>query len=374
MFSKSKKSAAFLITGLLLSIQTLPVMAQNMSDQDIVNAVVNRPENIGFSGKRTLLVKRQNSKDLEATAEIEYADRNNYLAKITGPTEIHHIEFRMVNGINSAFFPDEKLFLFNGGKNTSYMPERIILSTLTSDPKLLFENYTIQRQPDGNEALNPVYVLDFIPKHSFENQKYKLVMTPRRRYSIDKQTFHILREQRFWDEYKNGQYTNSPTFFADAKYNIFTKQPIKPAITEFKSAEKLNRVDLGGKEKNSFLSYASVAEAEAQEKMKINYPTYLPIGFKLKDIQVFTLFGSRIQLLNFSDGLNDLMITIRPQQNAFVTLLAGAFSLNLIKKVSDLSHQAPFNYHPIESDTKIAIVFGDVYPIQLQKVATSLSL
>ncbi len=374
MFSMNKKSAACLMSGLILSLQTLPVMAQKMSDQEIVNAVVNRSETVGFTGKRTLLVKRQNSKDLEATAEVEYADRNNYRAKITGPTDIRNIEFRMVQGANSAFFPDEKLYLFNGGKNTSYMPERIILSTLTSRPDLLTKNYTVQRQPDAVEAFNNVYVLDFVPKNSFENQKNKLVLTPRRRYSIHKETFHILREQRFWDEFKNGQYVNSPDAFADAKYSTFSTQANKPSISEFKSTDKLNRVNLGGQEKNSFLSYASVQAAEAQEKMQINAPSYLPEGFALKDIQVFTLFGARIQLLNYSDGLNDLMISIRPQQNAFVTLLAGAFSLNLIKKVSDLSHQAPFNYFPTQSDTKIAIVFGDVYPVQLQKVANSLSL
>jgi len=373
MFS-IKKSAAFLVSGLILSLQTLPVMAQNMSGQEIVNSVVSRPENIGFTGTRTLRVKRQNSKDLVARAEVEYADRNNYRFKITEPNDIHNIEFRMVQGNNSAFFPDEKLYLFNGGKNTSYMPERIVLSTLTSRPDLLFKNYDIQRQDDAIEALTPVYVIDLVPKNSFENQKNKLVMTPRRRYSIDKQTFHILREQRFWDEFKNGQYTKSADAFSDAKYDTFTKQASKPAIAEYKSAEKLNRVNLGGQEKNSFLSYSSVAAAEANEKMIINYPSYLPTGFELKDIQVFTLFGARIQLLNFSDGLNDLMISIRPEQNAFVTLLAGAFSLNLIKKVSDLSHQAPFNYFPVQSQTKIAIVFGDVYPIQLQKVANSLSL
>jgi len=356
-----------IFSSLMLALSGLPAQAQGtLNAQQIMQQALNRKETQGFEGIRRLKVYRLNSQPLEASAEVTYANRNNYNVKIAQPFGIKGIEFNMRSGVNNAYFPDEKLYLYNGSPNTSYMPERIILSQMINRPDLILNNYEIKLEKEGFVSLNPAYVLDFIPRHTITYDEQQYWQTPRRKYWFDKETLHILQEQRYWDM--------SEQPYAISWYETFKKGDVSSRLPELKAPSGTNQIDLGSGGKNSFLSYATVADAEAREKIKINTPSYLPKGFELKDIQVFTLFGARIQVLNYTDGLNDMMITIRPQQNAFVTLMAGAFSLNLIKKITDLSHQAPNNYHSTASDNRIAVVFGDLHPAELQKVGASLSL
>lgn len=358
---------ALILSSLLLSLQPMAALAQQqLSPQQILQQTLNRRESQGFVGKRRLKVYRQNASPLEAAADVVYTDRNNYNVSIAAPFGIKGIQFNMHKGVNVAYFPDEKLYLFNGGPNTSYMPERIILSQLVNKPELLWSNYTLRRAPDDITNLTATYVVDLIPKHTFTYNNQQYWQTPRRKYWIDKQHFHILQEHRYWDM------SDQP--YATAWYETFRKEDTRTRLSEPQAPGGTNQIDLSGGGKNSFLTYSTVAEAEAREKIRVATPSYLPTGFELKDIQVFTLFGARIQVLNYTDGLNDLMITIRPQQNAFVTLLAGAFSLNLIKKITDLSHQAPNNYHSTATENRIAVVFGDLHPVELQKVGASLTL
>jgi hypothetical protein len=216
--------------------------------------------------------------------------------------------------------------------------------------------------------------VQFTPKHqTIDDEKKPIALVPRRVYWLDHDTMQVIKEERHWDWVKDNSWQFNNEAYSEASYDIYSPIP-KPEIPKIDPQGSINKVTLSGHDKNSFLTYATVEEAEKAEGIKINMPTRLPEGFVLKDIQVFTLFGARIQVLNFTDGINDMMITIRPQQNAFVTLMAGAFSLNLIKKISDLSSQAPNNYYSNASEKRIAVVFGDVIPIELQRVATSLTL
>lgn len=341
-----------------LSLTLFGHQAQAITAFDVVEQALQSRSNIGFEGEKELEVSRLNSDPLKANAMIRYANRQNYSLQIIAPLAIKDVHFHMSNGINSAFFPDEKLFLHAGGKDTSDMPESIILGQLTDNLNLLKQNYTALDVQEEFANLNPVWVLDFIPKNGF--------LTPRRKYWVEKETFQVLREERYWG-------TDQPPY-SKAYYLTFKKQDKPVVIQPLQAPSGVNKVDLSGKEKNTFLTYSSVAEAERKEKIKIAYPNYVPSGFQLKYIQIFTLFGARIQLMGFTDGLNDLQVTIRPQQNAFVTLLAGASSLSLIKKVSDLSYQAPNNYFSRNGTKNVAVAFGDLHPDELKKVAESLPL
>lgn len=354
--------------SLLLSTQAPPAQAQTeLTAVQLVDRIIKRPESRGFTGKRNLRVYRQGTSPYDAKADVVYADRNNYSLHITSPQQIQNIRFNMIQGVNSAFFPDEKLFLYNGGANTSYMPERIILSQITPRLDLIQKNYEISRQADDFVSGNPTYVLEFKPKNVFVgNNKKDNWVAPRRKYWIDKESFYILREDRYWDMSANP--------YSTAWYEIFQKSTGKPQVAALTPPAGTTQVNLSGQENNSFLTYSTVQQAEAKEGIRISMPGYLPKGFEFKDVQVFTLFGARIQVMNFTDGVNDLMVTVRPQQNAFVTLLAGAFSLNLIKKITDLSHQAPNNYVPVNSPNRVGVAFGDVHPEELQRVAYSLTL
>lgn len=372
---KSSRWLTTLATALILGTQALPAMA--ISPQEIVQGMAAQTTAEGFTGIRTLIVHRTDTAALQATAKVAFADRNNYDIEITGPDSIRGIKFHMKNGVNSAYFPDEKLHLIQGGPNTSYMPERVILSLLPQKTALLESNYDVKLIREEGISGNLAYVVDFIPKHkttqkSADGKDQTMALTPRRRYWLEKNTFHVIKESRYWDSVNpNGSWNFSETPYSEAGYSTFTHGP-KPTIPDLTPAGQLNKVNLSGKEKNSFLTYNSLAAAQ-QAGISVNLPSYIPQGFQLKDIQVFSLFGAQIKVLNFTDGLNDLMITIRPQQNAFVTLMAGAFSLNLIKKITDLSAQAPNNYFSTNNEKFIAVSFGDVMPSELQRVVVNMN-
>lgn len=361
-------STLFAVSSLAINSPFTTAVAQAQTEMRAEQLLQNMLSNSGktsFTGQRELKVFRANSAPLTATSEIIFKNANNYQLKITGPDAIRGIMFRSDAGKITAFFPDEKLHLFNGAPQTAYMPERIILSSLNNDLNKIMANYEVKRGADEIENLTQVYVLDFVPKHRVSNAGKEYWFTPRRKYWIDKRTFQVLKEERYWDM------GNSP--YSVVKFTLLKPEP-STVVPAFKAQDNLTRIDLGANNKNSFNTYRTAAEAEVAEKIKINLPNYVPKGFSLKDIQVFSLFGARIQVLNYTDGLNDMMLTIRPEQYGFVTLLAGAFSLNLIKKITDLSYQAPNNYNSVATEQRIAVAFGDMSPFELQRVASSLSL
>ena len=333
--------------------------AENLSATEIIQHTL-KNQNKGFVGTRSVTVSRRKkagkgNKSYPAKAKVKYIDNQNYSIQITEPKDIRGIQFNMNKGVNNAYFPDEKLYLFNGDKGTSSIPEGLILGRITDDLALLKQNYTIKKSADAFHRTDISYVLDITPKNPNT--------TPRRKYWIDKKTFQVLREERFWGSDESSYSQSSYERFL-SKGNVTL-----PTLTPPKD---VRRIDLGGQGKNSFLNYASSASAEAKEKIKILTPSYLPPGFQLKNIQVFSLFGARIQLQNYTDGMNSLLVTVRPQQNFFVTMLAGAFSLNLIQKISTLSFHAPNNYAPRSTEKQVVVAFGDVHPQELKKVSASI--
>lgn len=365
---KTALSTLLAVSSLAVSLPftTAAVQAQaEMRAEQLLQNMLSNSGKTAFTGQRELKVFRSNSAPLTATSEVIFKNANNYQLKITGPDAIRGITFRSDAGKITAFFPDEKLYLFNGVPQTAYMPERIILSSLNNDFNKIMANYEVKRVADEIENLTQAYVLDFVPKHRVSNGGKDYWFTPRRKYWVDKSNFQVLKEERYWDM------GNNP--YSVVKFTSFNASP-GTVVPEFKTQDNVTRIDLGAKNKNSFNTYGTLAAAESAEKIKINLPNYVPKGFALKDIQVFSLFGARIQVLNYTDGLNDMMLTIRPEQYGFVTLLAGAFSLNLIKKITDLSYQAPNNYNSVATEQRIAVAFGDMSPFELQRVASSLSL
>lgn len=346
-------------TGLTL-LTTLPAWAQELTPPEIVQQVAAHANKVSFQGERTMEVYRQNNaKPLTGKVKVQYADLSNFNLKIQEPNTIAGIQFNMSNGVHSAYFPEEKLFLFNGDQSTAQLPYGVVLGHVSERPDLLKKNYTAVRMADDFVALTQAYVLDFQPVHGFNK-------TPGRRFWISHNTFQILREERFWDPNQGSYYKNY--------YEVFQPLDKKPTIGALTQLDGFTQVNLNGKDKNSFMTYGTAAQAETQENIKILQPTYVPEGFELKNIQVFSLFGGRIQLQNYTDGLNELTVVIRPQQNFYVTLMMGLFSLNLIKKISDISHHIPSNYANRAGKEHIAVIFGDATPDELNKVSASLPL
>lgn len=355
---RSKLITQSLSTTLCFLLTAPMVLAQQSDPWQIVKKVQSAVGKVSFDGSREVKVYRQNTNPLVAQANIKYADQSNFSIKITDPRSISGIQFVMKQGKNSAFFPDEKIYLFNGDKKTAHMPVSIIIGEITDNFNLLKKNYDVFQMADDHVALTPTYVLDFQPQNSKGGFK-----TPARRYWISQEDYQILREERYWDPSQNPYYENS--------YKHYKTYSQKTAISPVKPPNSVKKVDLSGEQKNAFLTYSTVKEAEAKEKIKIRLPKYVPSGFEIKNIQVFTLMGARIQVLNYTDGLNDLLITTRPSQNFFVTLLAGAFSLNLLQKMKDLSYHAPNNYMSRTTDKQIIVAFGDLLPGELKKTVDS---
>ncbi|MEZ0375185.1 MAG: hypothetical protein ACAI44_39225, partial [Candidatus Sericytochromatia bacterium] len=225
-----------------------------------------------------------------------------------------------------------------------------------------------------NEDFNgrATYHVSFIPKHRIRDQNGHLQpLAPRRHLWLDHETMNVLREARFWDWVNDdGSWNYNQNPFADLWYESYYSE-FNPQIEAVSSQAK--KLMLSGQDNNTALSYSSVAEAESRESVRIPRPSYLPRGFVLKDIQVFKVFGQRVQVQNYTDGMNDLMISFQPEANVLATLFDKDFNMNLIQRVTDLSQLAPNNYFTAPFGSGNVTVFGDVMPIELQRVAGSLS-
>ena len=257
---KTALSTLLAVSSLAVSLPftTAAVQAQaEMRAEQLLQNMLSNSGKTAFTGQRELKVFRSNSAPLTATSEVIFKNANNYQLKITGPDAIRGITFRSDAGKITAFFPDEKLYLFNGVPQTAYMPERIILSSLNNDFNKIMANYEVKRVADEIENLTQAYVLDFVPKHRVSNGGKDYWFTPRRKYWVDKSNFQVLKEERYWDM------GNNP--YSVVKFTSFNASP-GTVVPEFKTQDNVTRIDLGAKNKNSFNTYGTLAAAESAEK------------------------------------------------------------------------------------------------------------
>jgi hypothetical protein len=75
--------------------------------------------------------------------------------------------------------------------------------------------------------------------------------------------------------------------------------------------------------------------------------------------------------LRYDNGLARVVVTYRTKPNFFLTLLAGAFALALVDKISALSYHAPNNYAVIEKGDYLVYAYGDLYVENLKAIANS---
>jgi hypothetical protein len=121
-------------------------------------------------------------------------------------------------------------------------------------------------------------------------------------------------------------------------------------------------------------SFNTIKEAEIFFKTNFPSPNYLPKGFSLKKVEVLNFYDTKIIVQEYYDGLSTIYLTYRTKPNIFLTLLAGNFSLSLIRKLSDLSYHAPFNYYTRDSGQNLVISFGDLHPDELKKITDSVNI
>lgn len=325
---------------------------------ELVQRTLAAQGSVTYTGTRIQLLTRQNL-SLKATMRVFFQNDRNYRVTVQEPTALNGVNLWMKDNRANVFFPAENLLFQNDNPTGSNEAASTIFGLVSANPTLLQRNYSLRilseaEVPDQIVAMTPCYVLEVEPLRGY--------VTPGHRFWISQDSYQVLKEERTWGKGASPYFTSYyEDFLPTSQVNTAVGLP----------AAKLNTVQLQQDQKNSFVAYRTVAEAEKALGQKVLLPTYVPGGFQLHSLQFATLFGTRIALLHYTDGINWMFVSYRPKPNMFLTLMAGAMALGLVDKFSNLSYQAPYNYFGAEKDNQLLYAYGDLYPEDLQRVVGS---
>lgn len=360
--------AKSLLLGFALA---LPVMAPvSAGPLPLAAALSRKTPPAPYVGQRELKVYRQNSQPYATTLDIHYRDAENYDLTLTGPAEMSGLRINTVAGVTSALFPGEKQ-LFD---SFAFQPAaRTLVNQLSARQELIGENYELKLQnKDAVVNGTHTYVIDFVPKHTVADAsgRAQLPIAPRRRYWLEQNSLQVMREERYWDwKGLDGSWNyNASPYFTSAFLSYSTAPGT--AVTPLAAAGDIKAFHLSG-QTGKWLSYPNAPEAQKHEGLNIAQPGYLPPGFKLVDIQILNMSGTRIQLQNYTDGVNDLMIASLPA-NQLMNVLSTGLSFAMVQKLSALTVQLPYNFVDASAGDHLVEVFGDVLPEELQRVGAHL--
>lgn len=347
-----------LSAGLILAIAA-PAWA-DPAPFELVQRTLAAQGAVTYTGTRVQLLTRQNL-NLKATMRVFFQNDRNYRVTVQEPTPLNGVNLWMQDNRANVFFPAENLLFKNDNPTGSNEAASTIFGLVSANPGLLQRNYSLRilpesEVPDQIVAMTPCYVLEAEPLRGY--------VTPGHRFWISKDTYQVLKEERTWGR-------GVAPYFSSFYEDFLPTSQVDTAVGL--PGSKLNTVQLQQDQKNSFVAYRSVSEAEQATGTHIALPTYVPAGFQLHSLQFASLFGTRITLLHYTDGLNWMFVSYRPKPNMFLTLMAGAMALGLVDKFSNLSYQAPYNYFGAEKDSQLLYAYGDLYPEDLQKVVGSVA-
>jgi hypothetical protein len=348
---------------LLAALVLLPTTSAwaDPAPSELVQRAIQAEGSVPYTGLRIQHLTRQNL-SLLARMRIFLQDDHNYRVTMEEPDTLAGVHLWMKDNKANVYFPGQNLLFQNDNPTGSNEAASTIFGLVSADPQALQRNYTLRILSDAEEpksivAMTPCYVLDAEPIRGY--------VTPGHRFWISKQTYQVMKEERTWGR---GVAPYFSSYFDD-----YTPQDRVDTSVGISRAH-LNSVQLQHDQKNSFVQYRSLEAAEKAIGGKVALPTYVPAGFQLHSIQFATLFGTRITLLHYTDGLNWLFVSYRPKPNMFLTLMAGAMALGLVDKMSALSYQAPYNYFGAEVHDQLLYAYGDLFPEDLQRVVGSLSV
>lgn len=352
-------ASKFLLTLAMTVAVSAPAWAAP-APLELVKQTLEAQGSVTYTGKRIQLLDRQALK-LKAVMRIFYQDQKNYRMTVQEPNTLTGVNLWLKNNRANVFFPAENLLFRNDNPTGSNEAASTIFGLLSANATLLQRNYSLKilsdtEEPNNIVALTPCYVLEVEPLRGY--------LTPGHRFWISRDSFQVMREDRTWGRGLAPYFSSYFDEFLPTS-QVNTEVGLPPA--------KLNTVELQAEKKNSFVQYRTVEEAERAVGEKVALPTYVPAGFQLHAIQFANLFGSRITLLHYTDGLNWMFVSYRPKPNMFLTLMAGAMSMGLIEKLSALSFQAPYNYQGVDKNDNWVYAYGDLYPNDLQQVVGSIA-
>jgi outer membrane lipoprotein-sorting protein len=310
-----------------------------------------------FKATRTQQVIRQDMV-LHADAKVNFASPTKYQIALTNPKEIDGLNLVLDQNKLTAFFPKEKLLFQSDIPAGSEEVKDLVMGKLTDDPASLSRNYKVTLAPQMDiVALYPCYKLILEPAKGLGP-----TAPPGRRLWVAKETGVIMKEERYW--------SNEMASYFISEYNNFSTAAPTISLTIPREANKLK---LAKGSPTNMVRYPSLEAAKADGKT-IYAPTFVPDGFKLRAVDVMSLYGTDIVLVRYNDGLNNLTVTYRTKNNAFLTLMAGAFALSLVDKISALSYHAPNNYAFAEKGDTYVYAYGDLWVDALKQVANSVPI
>lgn len=333
-----------------------PAVAQSAVSAAQVIALAVRGENkTAFKGIRVQQVVRQDMV-LHANAKIDFSNAANYQIAIDQPKEIQGLNLVLDQNKLTAFFPKENLLFQSDAPAGSEEAKDLILGNLTDDPAALARNYKVTVAPELDVvALYPCYKLTVEPAKGLGP-----TAPPGRRYWIAKENGLVMKEERYWSD-------EQAAFFI-SQYNTFSTAQ-KPAI-KLTIPREVSKLKLAKGSPTNMVRYPSLEAARAAGK-PVWGPAVVPDGFKLQAVDVMSLYGTDIVIIRYHDGANNMAVTYRTKENSFLTLMAGAFALSLVEKISALSYHAPNNYAVIEKNGFYVYAYGDLWVENLKNVANS---
>lgn len=362
---------AFLGLSFLVNINSIS-LAKDLTPQEVITKSFQTWEKQSFSGKRTQRITRQGSSGqitMEAKAIVDFVDKDNIMVSLKEPKGISGIKYSVNSGRASIVFNDEKLAFTDSVVSAGSMISDNIIGRLTTDPNLISKNYSITMYPDDEVASKICYVLDIKP-NSNRNGDKSYWPVPARKYWISKDSFQILKEDRYWSENVEPFYTSQYTEYKNMPY-------VESPNVKLRIPKEINKVFLGNKKDKveTYLeSFTNPLDVEKKVKEKPVYPKYIPDGFKFRETLVLNFYDTKLYIHKYDDGLNSFFVSYRTRPNLFLALIAGNFSLSLIQKMSDLSFHAPYNYLIKDTQKYLIESFGDLYPEDLKKINDSLVL
>lgn len=328
------------------------------SVRDVLALVARQEGRQRFKGVRVQQCVRQDMV-LDARARVDHLDGQNYQISLTGPKELVGLNLLLEQNKLTAFFPREALLFQSDTPAAAEEVRDLVLGKVTTDAQALQRNYRLSVAPEPDiVALYPCWRLTAEPIAGFGPDS-----PPGHRFWIARETGVVMKEERFWGP-------NEAAYFTSRFDSLSTAGKPTVGLTVPREASRLKMVAGSPTEMRRF----PTPEAARAAGKPVALPTTVPASFQLRAVDVMSLYGTDLVFLRYDDGLSRVVVTYRTKPNVFLTLVAGAFALALVEKISALSYHAPNNYAVVEKGDYLVYAYGDVYQDALKAMAQSVPL
>ncbi len=349
--------AACLASLVLSPLVAVPAVAQGTraTVADVLALVARNDGRTKFTGKRSQQVIRQDM-ILDADAKVDFVDNQNYQVSLQNPKDIKGLNLVLEKNRLTAFFPKETLLFTSDGPGGADEVKDLVMGNMSTDQAAIQRNYKVTVDPEADVvALFPCYKVTAEPARGFGPTS-----PPGHRFWVARENGIIMKEERFWG-------ADQAAYFVSKYEQLSLSARPSLALT---LPKQVNKLKLQTGTPTEMRSFPSIDAARAAGK-KIFAPSEVPQGFSLRSVDVMSLYGTDIVLLRYNDGLSNMVVTYRTKPNAFLTLMAGAFALSLVEKISALSYHAPNNYAVIEKGDYLVYAYGDLWVDTLKSICNT---